>query len=141
MRTSETIIRAVVEALETTGAKILRNAELPASIPTEGLIIVRDGEPGDPFVILSPYAESYDHLLEIEVYAQGQAKSARVESLDDLIEAIGAALAVDRTFGGTAEGSWPRSPIITDTAEKGTPGVASATIPFSVSYTLTDPLS
>ena len=42
---------------------------LPERVPAEGLLILRDGEPGEPEVPLSPFAYHYQHRAEIEAEA------------------------------------------------------------------------
>ncbi|WP_208852297.1 acyl-CoA transferase [Roseomonas genomospecies 6] len=135
-------MQAIVAALGAIGAKVIRNAEVPTTVPAEGLVILRDGDPGEAVeVVLSPVAYTFDHRAEIEVYAQAQAKTARAATLDDLIAAIGTALAADRTFGGLADWSAPGGPAVTDTGSTGAASVASAAIPLTVAYTVNDPLS
>ena len=137
----EALISEIISALAGTGAKVLRNAEVPTTIPAEGLIVLRDGDPGDPVdVTLSPVTYTFDHRVEIEVYAQAQAKTARTATLDGLIGAIGSALAADRTFGGLADWSAPGGPSVTDTGSTGAQSIASAAINLTVTYTVNDPL-
>lgn len=49
------------------GAKVLRNAILPEKGPAAGVVILRDGDPGQPEVWLSPPGYYYEHRAEIEV--------------------------------------------------------------------------
>ncbi len=44
----------------------LRGDVLPERVPSAGLLILRDGEPGDPEVTLSPLRYHYQHRAEIE---------------------------------------------------------------------------
>lgn len=137
----EQLIQAVLAALAGTGAKVLRNAEVPTTVPAEGLVIFRDGEPGEPDVTLSPLSFSFNHAMQLEAYAQASAKAARVTTLDGLISAMGTALAADRNFGGLADWSMPGAPVVTDHGSTGAQSVAAAHIPLAVTYTTTDPLS
>lgn len=141
MTKRERILQAIIAALETTGRKVIRNAELPTTVPVEGLVIVRDGDTGEPDVTLSPLTFAFHHVVEIEAFAQTQAKTARVAALDDLIADIGIALAGDRTFGGLAEFSTPRGVTVTDQGQTGAASIAAAMIPLTVSYSTSDPLS
>jgi len=51
----ETILQALLAALETVpGTTILREGVLPERVPLGGLVILRDGNPGTPEVMLSP---------------------------------------------------------------------------------------
>lgn len=54
---SETVLQALEAALTGSlpaGAKLLRNAYLPERIPSAGLVILRDGDPGEPEPLMSP---------------------------------------------------------------------------------------
>ena len=64
----EQILAALLARLETVpGATVKREAPLPETVPAGGLIILRDGDPGDPEVVLSPVTYHREHLPEIEV--------------------------------------------------------------------------
>ena len=52
--TRETILAALLARLQTLAAPVLRGDVLPERIPATGLIIPRDGKPGEPEVTLSP---------------------------------------------------------------------------------------
>ena len=74
----ETILTVLHARLSTLPAKALRGEVLPERIPAaEGLLILRDGEPGEPEVTLSPLRYHYQHRAEIEAVVQGEARSAQ----------------------------------------------------------------
>ncbi len=52
----ETILAALLARLASLPATVLRGEVLPERVPAEGLLILRDGEPGEPEVSLSPLA-------------------------------------------------------------------------------------
>ncbi|MBE0455665.1 MAG: acyl-CoA transferase, partial [Roseovarius sp.] len=53
----EIILTALADLLRTIPyVPVLRGAVLPERIPATGLLILRDGDPGDPAVTLSPLA-------------------------------------------------------------------------------------
>ena len=54
--TRETMLAALHARLSALPATALRGEVLPERVPTEGLLIPRDGEPGEPVVTLSPLA-------------------------------------------------------------------------------------
>lgn len=141
MTRREAILQAVEAALKTTGARVIRNAEIPATAPVEGLIVVRDGDPGEPDVTLSPLVYSFTHHAIIEAYAQSGAKTVRVANLDDLVLAIGAALATDRTFGGLVEFAAPGGVAVIEHGQPGAASIAQATITLTLIYSVSDPLS
>jgi hypothetical protein len=49
-------------------ATIRRNEALPQAVPAGGLVILRDGDPGEPDVTLNPRTEFYSHRAEIEAF-------------------------------------------------------------------------
>ncbi|MDZ4097968.1 MAG: hypothetical protein U1E13_04610, partial [Methylophilaceae bacterium] len=63
----ETILAALLARLQTLAAPVLRGDVLPERIPSTGLLILRDGKPGDPEVTLSPVTYFYEHRAELEV--------------------------------------------------------------------------
>ena len=94
----ETILAALHARLSALPATALRGEVLPERVPADGLLILRDGEPGEPDVTLSPLAYHYQHRAEIEAVVQGADRDA---AFDTLSASIGAELAADRTLG------WP----------------------------------
>lgn len=52
-------------------ARVLRNTILPEKVPAAGLVILRDGDPGQPEVWLSPPGYYLEHRAEIEVALDG----------------------------------------------------------------------
>ena len=67
----ETILAALHTRLSALPATTLRGEVLPERVPAEGLLILRDGEPGEPEVTLSPLRYHYQHRAEIEAVVQG----------------------------------------------------------------------
>ncbi|MEF2074794.1 hypothetical protein [Consotaella aegiceratis] len=79
MRTPrETILAALYARLSALPATALRGEVLPERVPAEGLLILRDGEPGEPEVTLSPLAYHYQHRAEIEAVVQGYDRNAPI---------------------------------------------------------------
>jgi hypothetical protein len=72
----ETILAALHERLQTLAAPVLRGEVLPERIPANGLIILRDGKPGEPEVTLSPLTYFYEHRAG-RVMRLGRGGSAR----------------------------------------------------------------
>ena len=50
------------------GAAVRRNEALPQAVPASGLVILRDGHPGEPDVTPNPRSEFYTHRAEIEAF-------------------------------------------------------------------------
>ena len=72
MTQRETILTALAVLLRTNPpVPVLRGEVLPERIPPAGLMILRDGEPGEPEVTLSPLTYHYRHRAEIEAVQDG----------------------------------------------------------------------
>ena len=110
--TRETVLAALHARLQPLAALTLRDEVLPERIPAAGLIILRDGQPGEPEVTLSPLRYHYQHRAELEIVVQ--AGTGRASAFDDLIAAIGAALEADRTLGGLCDWLEPEAPASVD---------------------------
>jgi hypothetical protein len=107
-------------------------------VPADGLLILRDAEPGEPEVTLSPLAYHYQHRAEIEAVIQG---AERDDAFDALCASIGAALAADRTLGGLCDWVEAEAPRPVDLPVEGAAGLKAATIAVVLHYTTDDPLS
>jgi len=139
MRTPREIIVSALHArLSTLPATALRGEVLPERIPAEGLLILRDGEPGGPEVTLSPLAYHYQHRAEIEAVVQGADRDA---AFDALTASIGTALAADRTLGGLCDWVEAEAPRPVDLAVEGAASLKAAVITVVLYYTTADPLA
>ncbi len=110
--TRETILAALHARLQPLAALVLRDEVLPERIPAAGLIILRDGQPGEPEVTLSPLRYHYQRRAELEVVIQ--TGIGRATAFDTLIAAIGTALEADRTLGGLCDWVEPEAPASVD---------------------------
>ena len=137
--TRETILAALHARLTPLAALTLRDEVLPERIPPAGLIILRDGQPGEPEETLSPLRYHYQHRAELEVVVQ--AGTGRASAFDDLIAAIGSALAVDRTLGGLCDWIEPEAPASVDLPVEGAAALKAALITVVLHYTTTGPLA
>lgn len=137
--TRETILAALHARLQPLAATVLRDGVLPERIPAAGLIILRDGEPGEPEVTLSPLRYHYQHRAELEVIIQ--AGTGRASAFDALITTIGAALGADRTLGGLCDWVEPEAPASVDLPVEGAAALKAAVISVVLHYTTTGPLA
>ena len=96
----ETILAALHAGLSVLPATALRGEVLPERVPTAGLMILRDGEPGEPGVTLSPLRHHYLYRAEIEAVVQGPDRDTTFAAL---CASIGAAIFADRTLGGRCD--------------------------------------
>ena len=134
----ETILAALHARLQTLAAPVMRGDMLPERIPATGLIILRDGKPGDPEVLLSPLTYFYEHRLELEVVIQ--AGTGRDALFDALTASIGAALATDRTLGGLCDWVDAEAPEPVDLPIEGAAALKAAVITVILHYATQDPL-
>ena len=135
----ETILTALHARLQPLPALVLRDEVLPERIPPAGLIILRDGQPGEPEVTLSPLRYHYQHRAELEVVVQ--AGTGRAMVFDSLVAAIGAALEADRTLDGLCEWVNPEAPASVDLAIEGAAALKAAVITVVLHYTTIGPLA
>jgi hypothetical protein len=122
------------------GATVRRNEALPVSVPAGGLVILRDGDPGEPDVTLNPRTEFYSHRAEIEVFVMQPASGGGEDALDALLEQIGGVLAVDRSLGGLAENLFCSAPVTDVMAIEGAAPTLTARITVTIDYLVSDPL-
>jgi hypothetical protein len=134
----ETILQALLAVLQSVPATVLRGEALPERVPADGLLILRDGEPGEPEVTLSPLAYHYEHRAEIEAVVQGADRDA---AFDTLCVSIGTAIAVDRTLGGLCDWVEAEAPRPVDLPVEGAASLKAAVIPVVLHYTTADPLA
>ena len=134
----ETILAGLHARLLPLAALVLRDEVLPDRIPTAGLIILRDGQPGEPEVTLSPLRYHYQHRAELEVVVQ--AGTGRASTFDTLIDTIGAALEADRTLGGLCDWVEPEAPASVDLPIEGAAALKAAVVTVVLHYTATGPL-
>ena len=135
----ETILAALHARLQTLATPVLRGDVLPERIPANGLIILRDGKPGDPEVTLSPLTYFYEHRAELEVVIQ--AGTGRDAIFDALAADIGTALAADRTLGGLCDWVEAEAPEPVDLPIEGAASLKAAAITVVLHYTTSDPLN
>jgi hypothetical protein len=137
--TRETVFAALLARLQPLAALVLRDEVLPERIPAAGLIILRDGQPGEPEVTLSPLQYHYQHRAELEVIVQ--APNGRATVFDSVIAAIGTALEADRTLGGLCDWVEPEAPASVDLPVEGAAALKAAVITVVLHYTTPAPLA
>ncbi len=140
--TRERAVKAVHDTLAAAlSAEVARNAVLPDRVPDEGLVVVRDGDPGEPDVSLNPRTEYYTHAVEIEAYVRQPRTGSAEALLDGLLADIGNALLADPTLGGAVETLRLGAPEIEPFAVEGARPLLAARFSVFVEYLVTDPLT
>lgn len=137
----ERVLTALFTAIEgiVGGVTILRNEVLPERIPAAGLIILRDGQPGEPEVTLSPLRYHWMHRAEVEIFVQGG--TGRDAAFDSLAASVGSVIDADRTLGGLCDWIENDAPEPSDLAVPGAPAIKAAVIMLTLHYVSTDPLA
>jgi hypothetical protein len=109
---AEQVLDALKALLETLpDAVVERNSVLPEKIPDGGLIILRDGDPGEPEQALGGFGNAYyQHAVEIEVYVEQGDAAARDAAFDAILQQIGVALEVTRRLADAVRHDPGRTP-------------------------------
>ena len=138
----EQLLAALLQGLQSgLAATVRRNEVLPERVPVEGLVILRDGDPGEPDVTLNPRTEFYSHRIEIEAYVPRDANGSGEAALDALLASIGTALGSDPSLGGLAENLTPSAPETGALAIEGAAPILTARFVVTVEYLVSDPLT
>ncbi len=136
MTTRETVLQALFVLLQSIpGPKVTRNDVLPEKIPSEGLLILRDGDPGEPEVLLSPLSYYWQHIASLEVFTQAADADQRNAIMDRLFQNIAAALSADQTLGGLCDQVTPQAPDTNAIAIEGAANIRAAIVPIELIYT------
>lgn len=138
----EAILGALFQTLDNAlDANVRRNEVLPEKLPAAGLVILRDGDPGEPDVTLNPRTEFYSHRAEIEAFVTLPSEGGGEAALDGLLAAIGSALANDRSLGGLAENLTWSAPETSVLAIEGAAPILAARLTVTIEYLVSDPLA
>ena len=136
--TRETILAALHAQLSMLPATVLRGEVLPERVPAAGLLILRDGDPGEPEATLSPLIYHYRHRAEVEAIVQGAGRDA---AFDALCASIGAAIAGNSTLGGLCDWIEAEAPQPVDLPVEGAASLKAAVITVVLHYSTADPLT
>ena len=138
----ERVLSALYNRLRSCSASLAkRNEALPQAVPAGGLVILRDGDPGEPDVTLNPRSEFYSHRAEIEAFVAQPAGGGGEAALDALLAQVGTALATDRSLGGLAENMFWSAPETSVLAIEGAAPILTARITVTIEYLVSDPLA
>lgn len=145
---SETILLALAAQLVGIPGTVRRNQGLAESIPLisgGGLVVIHDGDPGDPETTFSPLTYYYEHVVDLDIFVQGvdvMTPGLDINARFDALKvAVGAALLADRTLGGLIDWLEPMEPKPGHLPELGSAPIKAATLSVVLSYTSTSPLT
>ena len=140
---TEQVLQAVYARLQAIpDVAVERNMAVPAKIPPDGLIVLRDGDPGEPDTALGGFGGAYySHRVEVEVHVQEADPAVRDTAFDDSIVAVGTALDMDPTLGGLVFGMSYGRPTTDLEPIEGAPAIKSGVIEITVEYESDAPLA
>ena len=139
----ETVLAAVksLVAAALPGAEVKRNLVKAERIPPGGLVVLRDGDPGEPEVSLSPLTYLYSHRIPLEIAAYESATLTREQVVDVMLGAIGTAIMANRTLGGLCDWIEAEAPVTDDIEALGALPGRFADLAILAVYATTDPLN
>jgi hypothetical protein len=139
---TEQVLQAIMGLLGTVqSAGIERNTAVPEKISDGGLMVLRDGDSGEPDTALGGFGGAYyRHAIELEVYIEDGVGASRDAAFDSLLQDIGTALDGDPTLGGLAFGMTYGRPEIDTEAVAGAPAIKTGTITLIIEYEADSPL-
>lgn len=137
----EEVLLALLDRLQAIpNATIKREEPLPEKVPAAGLVILRDGDPGEPEVLLSPLSYLWQHQADIEAVVQTSSNETSA-ALDVVLSEIGVVLAEDRTLGGLVDWIEWTGPQTRGLAIDGAAGLKGAVVSVTLHYASSDPLA
>jgi hypothetical protein len=135
----EQVLQALHARLQTVPlVKVERNRLRPERLPPEGLVILRDGDVGEPEILLSPLSYVWTHATRIEAFSGAADPDGH---LDDLLMAIATALTADPTLGGLVDLIDVGAPDFDAAAPEGGADVKAAIVPVRLTYETAHPLN
>lgn len=135
MSKREQVLNALLERLSALpDVEVKRNAVLPVKIPDNGLVVLRDGDIGEPDILLSPACYVLHHKAEIEVLIQQVEDSDNDAKLDSILEAIGLILKVDVTLSGLIDYMHADPPEFIEQPVDGGLTIKGAVVPIVLEY-------
>ena len=135
MSKREQVLNALLARLSALpDVEVKRNAVLPIKIPDNGLVVLRDGDIGEPNILLSPACYVFHHKAEIEVLIQQVEDSDNDAKLDSILEAIGLILKVDVTLSGLIDYMHADPPEFIEQPVDGGLTIKGAVVPIVLEY-------
>ena len=135
MSKREQVLNALLARLSALpDVEVKRNAVLPVKIPDNGLVVLRDGDIGEPDILLSPACYVFHHKAEVEVLIQQVEDSDNDAKLDSILEAICLILKVDVTLSGLIDYMHADPPEFIEQPVDGGLTIKGAVVPIVLEY-------
>ncbi len=136
----------ILEKLETLfeqncEARVERNESEPERIPKAGLIVIHDGDPGEPEITLGGFSHTYySHPIEIDIFVQEGKRIDRDAKFDELLQQIDMVLQNYPKLDGLVDGMTYGRPVTETQTIDGGAAVKSGTLIIEVDYETETPL-
>ena len=96
---------------------------------------MRDGNVGEPEILLSPTCYIFTHRAELEVIVQKETPAERDQALDGLLVQIGELLQEDPGLGGVVDDMHADPPEFVEELVEGGVTIKGAIVPIVLEYT------
>ena len=97
----EAVLQAIRASLQVLTAPDRRNEGSPERVLEAGIVILRDGDPGEPDITLNPRTAFYSHRVELELFVTQPTAGGGEGLLDALLADVHAAHAANPSPGDT----------------------------------------
>jgi hypothetical protein len=143
MSKAEDILNKLKELLaQNTGARVMRNSDAPEKIPDGGLVIIHDGDPGEPEATLGGFSNAYySHAIELEIYVQEGDPAQRDARYDELLMQIDLVLQTYPRLEGLVDGFTYGRPELNTQGVEGAAAIKSGTMIIQADYEVESPLN
>src|SRR3546814_6516873 len=96
------------------------------------MAILRDGEMGEPEVLLSPLTYHWQHQVAIELFVADPDASTRDARMDGLLTQLATLIDADRTSAAVVEYAEIGQPKFAEPAPEGTSGIKACLLPVVI---------
>lgn len=123
-------------------ARVERNSVLPEKIPADGLIVIYDGDPGEPELVLGGFNNAYyDHEIEVVLYIEEGDPAQRDLKFDTMLVQIGLVLEENPKLDGLVAGLSYARPEVAIEPVIGAPAIKTGTLIVMAEYDTSSPLA
>jgi hypothetical protein len=125
---------ALLEALPLPSGAVKRNSAVPERVVDQVLVILRDGELGEPEVSLSPVTYHWQHEASVDIFVANAQADERDARMDALLVSLGEQLTNHPALGGAVDFCAAGIPKFEDLPLEGAPGIKTCVLPLVLHY-------
>ena len=123
-------------------ARVERNSVLPEKVPSEGLVVIYDGDPGEPERVLGGFNNAYyEHRIEVSIYVEEGDPAQRDQKFDALLMQVGEVLTTYPFLDGLVVGLTYARPEAAIEPVLGAPAIKTGTLIVIAEYDTDSALS